>query len=67
MADKLIPNMLFDPAPDFRRDAIERLIVAAEQSLADGDRRAARKTLETALSAAVHDDHQRETRPNYYP
>lgn len=56
LADKLIPNMLFDPAPDFRRDAIQRLIDAAQKSLESGDEQIAKRTLETALSAAVHDD-----------
>ncbi len=56
LADELIPKMLFDPAPEFRRDAIQRLITAAEKAMEGGDKRTAKMTFEKALSAAVHDD-----------
>lgn len=56
LADKLIPKMLLDPAPEFRRDAIRRLIDSANGALEAGDTVVAKKTFEKALTAAVHDD-----------
>lgn len=60
LSDKLIPKMLFDPAPEFRRDAIDQLIAKAEEQLEGGAKDAAKKTFETALSATIHDDQIRK-------
>lgn len=56
IAQRVIPAMLFDPVPEFRRDAIELLIADGEKQLAASDKAAAKRTLEKALSAAIHDD-----------
>lgn len=55
-ADRIIPDMLLDPSPEFRRDAVARLIVAGEKSLMDKDADAAKATLKKALSGATDDD-----------
>jgi hypothetical protein len=52
LADQLIPTMLLDPSPEFRRDAVERLIEEAKQ--AGGA--AATPLYQQALLGAVHED-----------
>ncbi len=54
--DRIIPEMLLDPSPEFRRDAVSRLIVAGEKSLKDKDTDAAKATFKKALSGATDDD-----------
>jgi hypothetical protein len=53
LADQLIPNMLLDPGPDFRRDAVERLLKEAGDAKND----AATAVYRKALQGAVHEDH----------
>lgn len=60
LSSELIPKMLFDPAPEFRRDAIAQLILEGERQLEAGAKDAAKKTFETALSATIHDDQVRK-------
>lgn len=55
-AAELVPGMLFDPVPEFRRDAVSLLVAEGQRQLDAGEREAARETFEKALSAAVHDD-----------
>jgi len=52
LKDELIPGMLLDPSPDFRRDAVERLI--GQASAAKGD--AAKELYAKAMTGAVHED-----------
>lgn len=52
LEEQLIPDMLLDPSPEFRRDAVNRLLKAAES--AEGDN--AKTTYRTALKGAVHED-----------
>ena len=52
LEDELIPKMLLDPSPDFRRDAVARLIDEAGET--DGETKTA--TLQKALKGAVHED-----------
>ena len=54
--DALIPGMLLDPSPEFRRDAVQRLIDTAQIQKDDGNESAARTTLQKALRGAVDDD-----------
>lgn len=54
--DRIIPDMLLDPSPEFRRDAVARLIVAGESLLKDNDTAAAAKTFQQALTGATDDD-----------
>lgn len=54
--DRIIPDMLLDPSPEFRRDAVTRLIVAGEKLLKDKDADAAKATFKKALSGATDDD-----------
>lgn len=53
--DRLIPQMLLDPSPEFRRDAVQRLITAAE-SLAEGSPGQAKQMYRKALSGATDSD-----------
>lgn len=55
-SDRIIPDMLLDPSPEFRRDAVARLIVAGEKQLKDGDAGEAKTTFKKALSGATDDD-----------
>lgn len=50
--DQLIPDMLLDPSPEFRRDAVARLIKEASAAEAA----AATPIYQKALSGAVHED-----------
>jgi hypothetical protein len=52
LESKLIPGMLLDPSPDFRRDAVRRLIDQASEAKDD----AATDLYEKALTGAVHED-----------
>ncbi|TXT21333.1 MAG: Uncharacterized protein FD138_4071 [Planctomycetota bacterium] len=56
MPDRIIPDMLLDPSPEFRRDAVARLIASAEKSLADKNSDAAKETFKKALTGATDDD-----------
>lgn len=50
--DQLIPDMLLDPSPEFRRDAVARLI----QEASAAEAAAATPIYRKALSGAVHED-----------
>ena len=50
---RIIPEMLLDPSPEFRRDAVARLIMMADEISADP---AAVKTYQQALSGATDSD-----------
>ncbi|MEZ6125337.1 MAG: hypothetical protein R3C49_19485 [Planctomycetaceae bacterium] len=52
LEQQLIPEMLLDPSPDFRRDAVAQLISTAKA--AEGD--AAVKLYQQAMQGAVHED-----------
>jgi hypothetical protein len=54
---RLIPEMLLDPSPEFRRDAVARLIAEAGKA---GDAAAATPLFQKALSGAVHEDQVKE-------
>ncbi len=51
--EQLIPQMLLDPSPEFRRDAVARLITQAESTDQQAD---AAKLFRQALQGAVHED-----------
>ena len=52
LPDRIIPEMLLDPSPEFRRDAVARLIIAGEKLLKDKEADAAKETFKKALSGA---------------
>ena len=52
LKDELIPQMLLDPGPEFRRDAVAALLEKA----AGADKDAATAIYRKALSGAVHED-----------
>jgi hypothetical protein len=52
LEDELIPGMLLDPSPDFRRDAVKRLIDQASAAKDD----TATNLYTRAMSGAVHED-----------
>ncbi len=54
--DQLIPDMLLDPSPEFRRDAVAKLIKEASAAEAP----AATPIYQKALSGAVHEDQVKE-------
>jgi hypothetical protein len=54
--DRMIPGMLHDASPDFRRDAVERLIAQATKAHEGADKGAETKLLQEALSGASDDD-----------
>ena len=54
--DRLIPRMLLDSSPDFRRDAVERLIGLAAQAREAGDKVDETAILKEALTGASDDD-----------
>lgn len=56
LPDRLIPNMLLDPSPEFRRDAVARFIDIAKKQNESGDKKAAKATFQKALSGAIHED-----------
>jgi hypothetical protein len=55
-SDRLIPGMLNDSSPEFRRDAVERLIAQATKVHEAGDKADETKLLQQALSGAIDDD-----------
>lgn len=52
LEDELIPEMLLDPSPEFRRDAVARLIDEGKNTTGE----AATAIYQQALSGAVHED-----------
>lgn len=54
--ERLIPGMLLDPSPEFRRDAVARLIDQALRHQAANEREEAARLFRQALSGAVDDD-----------
>lgn len=54
--DRIIPDLLLDPNPEFRRDAVARLITSGEKSLKEKDADAAKAAFKKALSGATDDD-----------
>jgi hypothetical protein len=54
-ADRLIPTMLLDPSPEFRRDAVQRLVTEAE-SLGKDSADKAKQVYRKALSGATDSD-----------
>ena len=55
-ADRLIPGMLNDASPEFRRDAVQRLIAQATAAHDGKDNEAETKLLRQALGGAIDDD-----------
>ena len=55
-SDRLIPGMLNDASPEFRRDAVERLISQATKAHEASDKSEETKLLQQALSGAIDDD-----------
>ncbi len=55
-ADRLIPGMLLDPAPEFRRDAVDLKIAEAAKVDSKVDKQKAAQLYRDALSGAIHDD-----------
>ena len=54
--DRIIPEMLLDPSPEFRRDAVARLLATGERFLKDKEVDSAKATFKKALSGATDDD-----------
>jgi hypothetical protein len=54
--DRLIPGMLLDPAPEFRRDAVALKIAEAAKVDPKLDKPQAVRLYRQALSGAIHDD-----------
>ena len=54
--DRLIPGMLQDASPEFRRDAVQRLIKSAKKATEDKEVEQAGKLYRQALVGAVDDD-----------
>ena len=54
-SDRLIPKMLLDPSPEFRRDAVQRLVGEAEGLGKDSDNKA-KQLYRKALSGATDSD-----------
>lgn len=54
--DRLIPGMLHDASPEFRRDAVDRLIAQATKAGEANDKDTEKKLLKEALSGASDDD-----------
>ena len=62
--DRLIPKMLYDANPQFRREAVERLINRATKAKEASDATAEKALLKEALSGATDDDQvQAVTKP----
>ena len=55
-ADRLIPGMLNDASPEFRRDAVARLIAQATRLHEESNKEAESKILRQALNGAIDDD-----------
>ncbi|MFN0195439.1 MAG: hypothetical protein ACKVT0_01735 [Planctomycetaceae bacterium] len=56
LAEKLIPQMITDPSPEFRREAVARLIVVGTERKAQNDSPAAIEAFQGALAGATDDD-----------
>ena len=56
VTQRLIPRMLSDPSPEFRRDAVQQLIGQGTQLLEDEDNAGATTAFQRALTGAVDDD-----------
>jgi hypothetical protein len=54
--DRLIPGMLLDPAPDFRRDAVATKLEEAAKADPKQDKDKAVRLYREALTGAIHDD-----------
>lgn len=54
--DRIIPDMLLDPSPEFRRDAVARLIQAGENSLKEKNSDVAKAAFQKALTGATDED-----------
>ncbi len=54
--DRIIPDLLLDPSPEFRRDAVARLIASGEKLLKDKADDDAKAAFKKALSGATDDD-----------
>ena len=57
LKSKLIPGMLMDPSPEFRRDAVEMWM---DKAKAESDSESAVKSWQEALRGAVHEDQVKE-------
>ena len=55
-SDRLIPGMLHDASPEFRRDAVDRLIAQATKAGEASEKDTEKKLLKEALSGASDDD-----------
>jgi hypothetical protein len=55
-SDRIIPGMLRDPSPEFRREAVARRLQVAESLLESDSKDEAIAAYQTALSGAVDDD-----------
>lgn len=55
-ADRIIPDMLLDPSPEFRRDAVARLMESGEKLLKDKDAEGAKASFKKGLSGATDED-----------
>ncbi|MEI8016819.1 MAG: hypothetical protein WCH39_01405 [Schlesneria sp.] len=55
-ADRLIPGMINDASPEFRRDAVARLIAQATKLHEERNKEAESKILRQALNGAIDDD-----------
>ena len=56
LGDKMIPGLLLDPSPEFRRDAVARLIRAGGKAQKTNKKDDAIQLFEKAMSGAVHAD-----------
>ena len=54
--DRLIPGMINDASPEFRRDAVARLIAQATKLHEENNKEAESKILRQALNGAIDDD-----------
>ena len=54
--DRIIPTMLNDPSEELRRDAVARLIEAAQGAVAEGNQSVAHTNWKQALEGAVDED-----------
>ena len=55
-ADRLVPGMLNDPSPEFRRDAVARLLTQSQELMKQKKTEEAAKVYLRALSGVVDDD-----------
>ena len=54
--EQWIPNLLLDPSPELRRDAVTYWLTTAQETLAKGKEQEAKPIFEKALSGAVDED-----------